>query len=106
MEKATPEVYDKYIKGLMEISRAITSEQYIEDILKLIVMVTAKVTDVEICSLCRFAGAEGNEVQDAASGLRALADDEFFGRLPDVDRRQQQLRRRTLSVRHLQNAVL
>ncbi len=42
---------DKYIKALAEISRAITSEQYLEDILKLIVMVTAKVTGVEICSL-------------------------------------------------------
>lgn len=46
-----PETYDKYIKGLMDISRAITSELYLEDILKLIVMVTAKVTGVEICSL-------------------------------------------------------
>ena len=35
----------------MDISRAITSELYLEDILKLIVMVTAKVTGVEICSL-------------------------------------------------------
>jgi signal transduction protein with GAF and PtsI domain len=35
----------------MDISRAITSDQYQEDILKLIVMVTAKVTGVEICSL-------------------------------------------------------
>ncbi len=51
MEKASPVVYEKYIKALMEISRAITSEQYLEDILKLIVMVTAKVTGVEICSL-------------------------------------------------------
>ena len=51
MEKITPETYDKYIKALMDISRAITSEQYLEDILKLIVMVTAKVTGVEICSL-------------------------------------------------------
>ena len=42
---------DKYIKGLMDISRAITSDLYQEDILKLIVMVTAKVTGVEICSL-------------------------------------------------------
>ena len=46
-----PETYDKYIKGLMDISRAITSDLYQEDILKLIVMVTAKVTGVEICSL-------------------------------------------------------
>ena len=35
----------------MDISSAITSEQYLEDILKLIVLVTAKVTGVEICSL-------------------------------------------------------
>ena len=41
----------KYIKALMDISRAITSDLYLEDILKLIVMVTARVTGVEICSL-------------------------------------------------------
>jgi signal transduction protein with GAF and PtsI domain len=51
MERTPPEVYDQYIKALMDISRAITSEQYLEDILKLIVMVTAKVTGMEICSL-------------------------------------------------------
>ena len=51
MEKIISETYDKYIRGLMDISRAITSELYLEDILKLIVMVTAKVTGVEICSL-------------------------------------------------------
>jgi len=51
MEKVVPETYHKYIKALVDISRAITSDLYIEDILKLIVMVTAKVTGVEICSL-------------------------------------------------------
>jgi signal transduction protein with GAF and PtsI domain len=51
MEKNNPETYDKYIKAITDISRAITSDQYLEDILKLIVMVTAKVTGVEICSL-------------------------------------------------------
>lgn len=51
MEKISPETYDKYIKAITEISRAITSDLYLEDILKLIVMVTAKVTGVEICSL-------------------------------------------------------
>jgi len=51
MERIMQETYDKYIKGLMDISRAITSDLYLEDILKLIVMVTAKVTGVEICSL-------------------------------------------------------
>jgi len=51
MEKISPETYDQYIKALMDISSAITSDFYLEDILKLIVMVTAKVTGVEICSL-------------------------------------------------------
>jgi signal transduction protein with GAF and PtsI domain len=51
MDKIAPETYDKYIKAITEISKAITSDRYLEDILKLIVMVTAKVTGVEICSL-------------------------------------------------------
>jgi len=51
MEKIEQQTYDKYIKALMDISRAMTSDLYLEDILKLIVMVTAKVTGVEICSL-------------------------------------------------------
>jgi signal transduction protein with GAF and PtsI domain len=51
MESTTPETYERYIKALTDISRAITSDHYIEDILKLIVMVTAKVTGFEICSL-------------------------------------------------------
>jgi len=51
MDRVTPDIYDKYIKALMDISHAITSDLYLEDILKLIVMVTAKVTGVEICSL-------------------------------------------------------
>ncbi len=59
MEKATPETYDKYIKGLVDISRAITSDLYLEDILKLIVMVTARVTGVEICSLWLIDEGEG-----------------------------------------------
>ena len=51
MEKNLPETYDKYIKAITDISRAITSDLYLEDILKLIVMVTAKATGVGICSL-------------------------------------------------------
>ena len=51
MDQKPAESYEKYIKGLMDISRAITSDLYLEDILKLIVMVTANVTGVEICSL-------------------------------------------------------
>ena len=59
MDKISPETYDTYIKGLMDISRAITSDLYLEDILKLIVMVTAKVTGVEICSLWLIDESEG-----------------------------------------------
>ncbi|MCF8025462.1 MAG: GAF and ANTAR domain-containing protein [Desulfobacteraceae bacterium] len=51
MDKKGTVSADKYIKALMDISRAINSDLYLEEILKLIVMVTAKVTGVEICSL-------------------------------------------------------
>ena len=51
MEIKSSEIIGKYIKALMDISQAINSDLYLEDILKLIVMVTAKVTGVEICSL-------------------------------------------------------
>jgi signal transduction protein with GAF and PtsI domain len=51
MEKSDRHTYDGYIKALTDISRAITSDLFLEDLLKLIVMVTAKVTEVEICSL-------------------------------------------------------
>jgi signal transduction protein with GAF and PtsI domain len=64
MEKIPPETYDKYIKALMDISRAITSDLYLEDILKLLVMVTAKVTGVEICSLWLVdENAEGKRIR-------------------------------------------
>ena len=51
MDRISEETYDRYIKAITEISKAITSDRYLEDILKLIVMVTAKVTGVDICSL-------------------------------------------------------
>lgn len=51
MERIEPQIYDGYIKALTDISQAITSDLYLEDLLKLIVMVTAKVTGVAICSL-------------------------------------------------------
>ena len=43
--------YEKSIEALTLISKAITSDQYIEDILRLIVIVTAKVMNSEVCSL-------------------------------------------------------
>jgi signal transduction protein with GAF and PtsI domain len=43
--------YEKSIEALTLISKAIASDQYIEDILRLIVIVTAKVMNSEVCSL-------------------------------------------------------
>ncbi|MCM8823316.1 MAG: ANTAR domain-containing protein [Candidatus Omnitrophica bacterium] len=43
--------YKDYLKALSEISKAITSELYLEDILKLIVTLTANVMKAKICSL-------------------------------------------------------
>ena len=51
IDKMVPKTQDEYIKALMKISQAITSDLYLEDLLKLIVMVTANVTGVAICSL-------------------------------------------------------
>ncbi len=51
MMKDRQQTHDHYIKALMDISQAITSELFLEDLFKLIVMVTARVTGVEICSL-------------------------------------------------------
>ncbi len=51
MDKSNQQTHDHYIKALMDISQAITSDLFLEDLFKLIVMVTAKVTGVEICSL-------------------------------------------------------
>ncbi len=43
--------YAKQIEALKEISTAISSDHYIEDVLRLIVTVTAKVMDSKVCSL-------------------------------------------------------
>lgn len=67
MDKTGTVSADKYIKALMDISRAINSDLYLEEILKLIVMVTAKVTGVEICSLWLF------DENDKQSRLRLKA---------------------------------
>ena len=43
--------YTKQVKALSAISKAITSETYLEDILRIIVTVTAEMVDSAICSL-------------------------------------------------------
>jgi signal transduction protein with GAF and PtsI domain len=47
-ETATPE---RQLEALVRISKAITSDQYLDDVLRLIVMVTAEVMNSKICSL-------------------------------------------------------
>ena len=71
MESRTRDTYDGYLKALMDISKAITSDLYLEDILKLIVMVTAKVTGVEICSLWLVEG-EGSRCRIRLKATQAL----------------------------------
>ena len=71
METKTQDTYDSYLKALMDISRAITSDLYLEDILKLIVMVTAKVTGVDICSLWLVEG-DGQQRRIRLKATQAL----------------------------------
>jgi signal transduction protein with GAF and PtsI domain len=50
-EKQRDTTYEDHILALTEISKAITSDLYLDDILTLVVTVTAKVMDSKICSL-------------------------------------------------------
>jgi len=45
------ELYEKQVEALTEVSRAIVSDLYLEDILRLIVMVTAEIMGSNICSI-------------------------------------------------------
>jgi len=51
VHRLNEKTYDEYIRALTDISKAITSELYLEDLLKLVVMVTAQAMGVTICSL-------------------------------------------------------
>ena len=51
MKTTGPQIYQNNIKTLMDISRVITSDRCLSQMLKLIVMMTAKMTSAEICSL-------------------------------------------------------
>jgi signal transduction protein with GAF and PtsI domain len=48
---AKMEAFEKHIEALSRISKAITSDRYIEDILRLVVTVTAETMHSKICSL-------------------------------------------------------
>ncbi|MEE8300082.1 MAG: GAF and ANTAR domain-containing protein [Desulfatiglandales bacterium] len=84
MDRISEETYDRYIKAITEISKAITSDRYLEDILKLIVMVTAKVTGVDICSLWLVEeGEKGKRVKLKAS--QAIDPDYVKDRVLDMN---------------------
>lgn len=51
MNTSSQTSYDHYFRALISISQAITSDLFLDDLFKLIVMVTARVINVEICSL-------------------------------------------------------
>jgi two-component system, response regulator PdtaR len=51
MDRSAQETSSKLLEGIAEISKAIMERNYIDDILSLIVTVTAKVTGSKICSL-------------------------------------------------------
>jgi NAD+ synthetase len=59
IERHEHDAYDKSIEALTLISKAITSEHYLEDILRLIVMVTAEVMNSSVCSLWLLDEKEG-----------------------------------------------
>jgi len=50
-KSAKNEAYEKHIEAISKVSKSITSNLYLEDILKLIVTVTAEIMDSKICSL-------------------------------------------------------
>ncbi len=72
MDKISIRDYEKYIKALSDISSAITSDLYIEEILKLIVMVTAKVTGLEICSLWLVDNSNSNNKKIRLKATQAI----------------------------------
>ncbi|MBM9511872.1 GAF domain-containing protein [Desulfogranum marinum] len=62
MQDTSSELYENYFKALMEISQAVISDHYLDDVLKLIVLVTARVTGVEICSLWLLDEQNGEKI--------------------------------------------
>ena len=65
-KKKVSKIKTKHIEALSKISEAITSEQYLEDILKLIVTVTAEVMNSNICSL-QLINEEKNQLEVKAT---------------------------------------
>jgi signal transduction protein with GAF and PtsI domain len=71
--------YKKKIEALSKVSQTITSNLYLEDILKLIVMVTAEVMNSKICSLLLL-NQEKNEL--VISATQSVSD--AYNRKPNI----------------------
>ena len=61
--------YEKQIEALSKISQTITSNLYLEDVLRLIVMVTAEVMNSKICSLMLVDEEKGELVTRATQSI-------------------------------------
>lgn len=71
--------YKRKIEALSKVSKTITSNLYLEDILKLIVMVTAEVMNSKICSLLLLDEEKGELVIHATQSVS-----EAYNRKPNV----------------------
>ncbi|MCM8790257.1 MAG: GAF domain-containing protein [Candidatus Omnitrophica bacterium] len=61
--------YEKHIEAITKVSKSITSNLYLEDILKLIVTVTAEIMDSKICSLMLVDEKSGKLVLKATQSM-------------------------------------
>jgi len=71
--------YEKQIEALSKISQTIASNLYLEDILRLIVMVTAEVMDSKICSLMLLDEQKGELVIRATQSVS-----EAYNKKPNI----------------------
>jgi signal transduction protein with GAF and PtsI domain len=71
-KSAKNEAYEKHIAAISKVSRSITSNLYLEDILKLIVTVTAEIMDSKICSLMLIDEKSGKLILKATQSMSEL----------------------------------
>lgn len=71
--------YEKHVEAISKVSQSITSNLYLEDILKLIVTVTAEIMDSKICSLMLIDEKSGKLVLKATQSM-----DELYNRKPPL----------------------
>ena len=84
MDRLDAKTYDEYIKALTDISKAITSELYLEDLLRLVVVVTAQAMGVTICSLW-LVDEDENPPKIRLKATQAIAPEYVKDRALDTD---------------------